>query len=114
MNLALAGYATFNIEYRLFVPGDPTTLCPAALDDVQTAIRWVRANAGAYNVDPDRVGAFGYSSGGQLAAFLGTRETNDATLFNQAGLSSKATCVVTMGGLFDFTFPNATSRLPGD
>jgi acetyl esterase/lipase len=105
--LAEAGYATFSIEYRLFVSGDATTRWPAQLDDAQRAVRWVRANADAYGVDPDRVGAFGFSSGGQLAAFLGTRETRDDDDPALADYSSKANCVVTMGGLFDFTFPDA-------
>lgn len=105
--LALAGYVTFSIEYRLFVSGDTSTLWPVQLDDAQRAVRWVRANADTYNVDPARVGAFGFSSGGQLAAFLGTRDTNDNTDPALADYSSKATCVVTLGGLFDFTFPDA-------
>ena len=105
--LAQAGYATFSIEYRLYVAGDPATLWPAQLDDAQRAVRWVRANAATYGVDPDQVGAFGFSSGGQLAAFLGTRETRDNSDPALADFSSKATCVVSMGGLFDFTFPDA-------
>ena len=107
LGLAQAGYATFSIEYRLFSPDDQSTRWPAQLDDVQRAVRWVRANADTYGVDPDRVGAFGYSSGGQLAAFLGTRDTLDNSDPDLAEYSSKATCVVTMGGLFDFTFPDA-------
>jgi acetyl esterase/lipase len=107
MNLALAGYATFSVEYRLFGQGDRTNLWPAQLDDVQPAVRWVRANAAGYGVDPERIGAFGYSSGGQLAAFLGTRETRDNGDAALAGFSSKVACAVAMGGLFDFTFPNA-------
>lgn len=110
--LAEAGYATFNIEYRLYVSGDDTTLWPAQLDDVQRAIRWVRANADTYGVDPDRVGAFGFSSGGQLAAFLGTRETRDESDPELSDYSSKANCVVSMGGLFDFTFTNAHPDSP--
>lgn len=105
--LAVAGYATFSIEYRLFVPGDPATRWPAQLDDAQRAVRWVRANAGPYNVDPERVGAFGYSSGGQLAAFLGARDANDDSDPELAAHSSRVACVVSMGGLFDFTFPDA-------
>ena len=105
--LAVAGYATFSIEYRLFVSGDPSTLWPVQLDDVQRAVRWVRANAETYGVDPGRIGAFGFSSGGQLAAFMGTRETNDNSDPELADYSSKVNCVVTMGGLFDFTFPDA-------
>ncbi len=105
--LAAAGYATFSIEYRLFVSGDPATLWPVQLDDVQRAVRWVRANAETYGVDPERIGAFGFSSGGQLSAFLGTRDTNDNSDPDLAEFSSKVNCVVTMGGLFDFTFPDA-------
>ncbi|MEJ7902080.1 MAG: alpha/beta hydrolase [Thermomicrobiales bacterium] len=110
--LAGAGYATFSIEYRLYSAADPATLWPAQLDDVQRAVRWVRANAGTYNVDPERVGAFGYSSGGQLAAHLGTQDTRDNSDPELADYSSKATCVVAMGGLFDFTFPNAHPDSP--
>jgi acetyl esterase/lipase len=105
--LAMAGYVTFSPDYRLFVEGDPSTQWPAQLDDVQRAVRWVRANAATYGVDPNRVGAFGFSSGGQLAAFLGTRDTRNNSDASLAFFSSKVDCVVTMGGLFDFTFPNA-------
>ena len=112
LGLAQAGYATFSIEYRLFSPADPTTRWPAQLDDAQRAVRWVRANAETYGVDPDRIGAFGFSSGGQLAAFLGVRDTRDNSDVALAAYSSKATCVVTMGGLFDFTFPNAHPDSP--
>lgn len=105
--LAQVGYVTFSIEYRLFVAGDDATLWPVQLDDAQRAVRWVRANAATYNVDPERVGAFGFSSGGQLAAFLGTRETNDNSDAELADFSSKVNAVVTLGGLFDFTFPDA-------
>jgi acetyl esterase/lipase len=107
MGLSLASYATFSIDYRLFSPADGTNPWPAQLDDVQRAVRWVRTNASTYGVDPDRVGAFGYSSGGQLAAFLGSRDTRDNDDPELADVSSKVNCAVTMGGLFDFTFPNA-------
>jgi acetyl esterase/lipase len=105
--LAQAGYATFSLEYRLFVPADGTNPWPAQLDDAQLAVRWVRANSDTYGVDPDRVGAFGFSSGGQLAAFLATRDTRDDADPDLADFSSKVACAVAMGGLFDFTFPNA-------
>jgi acetyl esterase/lipase len=39
--------------------------------------RWVRANAETYDVDPQRLAAYGHSAGGQLAAPLGVRETRD-------------------------------------
>ena len=112
IGLAQAGYATFSIEYRLYVAGDQSTMWPVQLDDAQRAVRWVRANAGAYGVDPERIGAFGFSSGGQLAAFLGTRDTNDNSDPALSAHSSKVTCVVAMGGLFDFTFPDAHPDSP--
>ncbi len=112
IGLAQAGYATFSIEYRLYVAGDQSTMWPAQLDDVQRAVRWVRANAGTYGVDPERIGAFGFSSGGQLAAFLSTRDTNDNSDPALSAHSSKVTCVVAMGGLFDFTFPDAHPDSP--
>jgi acetyl esterase/lipase len=45
---------------------------PAAVHDCKTAIRWLRAHAKEYNIDPDKIGVTGFSSGGHLAALLGT------------------------------------------
>ena len=64
-----AGIAWFSINYRL-APKHPW---PACFEDVQSAIRWVKANAAAYNVDPKRVALVGYSAGGQLAALAAIR-----------------------------------------
>jgi pectinesterase len=50
-------YVVFNINYRLF-DGKHNTW-PAQLDDAQMAVRWVRANAKKYNVDPAKIGAWG-------------------------------------------------------
>src|SRR5262245_48229890 len=57
---ATAGFVTFNINYRL--ASGPNTTWPAQLDDVQRAVRWVRAHAARYGVDPDRLGAIGESA----------------------------------------------------
>jgi acetyl esterase/lipase len=76
---------------------------PAQLNDVQRAVRWIRANAAKYNVDPHHIGAFGHSAGGQLAALLGmedTRENSDHTLANY---SSRVQAVVDVSGPTDFT-----------
>ena len=105
--LAKAGYVTFNIDYRLFSLLKGTNTWPAQLDDVQRAMRWVRAHAVAYGVDPERIGAIGMSSGGQLVGFLGTRDTRDNSDPALAGFSSKATCVVALAGNFDMTTPNS-------
>ncbi|MEZ5142844.1 MAG: alpha/beta hydrolase [Acidimicrobiales bacterium] len=66
--LARAGFVAFAPDYRLDAP-DPW---PAELRDVQTALRWVQDNAATYGVDPQRIGAFGGSAGGNLAMLLGT------------------------------------------
>lgn len=61
------GYAAVAVSYRLG-PGHPF---PAALHDVQHAVRWLRANAAAHALDPERIGVVGYSAGGNLACLLG-------------------------------------------
>jgi dipeptidyl aminopeptidase/acylaminoacyl peptidase len=60
----------------------------------------VRAHASTYGVDLGRVGAFGWSAGGQLAALLGTRDTRDATA-SLASYLSRVGCVVDLAGDVD-------------
>jgi acetyl esterase/lipase len=105
MALAEDGYVAFNVEYRL--TGDPAGdhRWPAQLDDVQRAVRWVRANADRYGVDPDRVGAYGHSAGGHLAALLGVRETRDTSDPELAAYSSRVAGVVTIAGHLDLSIP---------
>ena len=85
---AARGYAVASIDYRLA----PRYTWPAQLDDVKSAVRWIRANAASYGLDPDRVGVFGASAGGHLAAMLGT----------SADASSRVRAVVDFYGPTDF------------
>jgi acetyl esterase/lipase len=62
--LAQDGFAMGSIEYRL----TPTVTFPANVEDVRTAVRWLKANAGAQGLDPDRICLWGTSAGGHLAA----------------------------------------------
>lgn len=62
------GYAVASINYRL----SWEDRFPAQIEDCKAAIRWLRANAPRYNLDSDRVGVWGSSAGGHLAALLGT------------------------------------------
>jgi acetyl esterase/lipase len=101
-HLARAGYVAFAVDYRLVDAAAARHRWPAQLDDVQLAVRWVRANAGRYGVDPGRVGAYGWSAGGQLAALLGTRDTRDLALAN-ADYPSRVACVVDLAGDVDLT-----------
>jgi len=57
LELARAGYVAFAVDYRWD--------WPEFIDDAQLAVRWVRANADGYGVDPERICAYGWSAGGQ-------------------------------------------------
>jgi len=98
--LAQQGYVGFSINYRLTANG--SNCWPAQLDDVQRAVRWVRAHAERYGIDPQRIGAIGHSAGGQLVTCLGTRETRDNSDAALAWYSSRVACVVDMSGPVDF------------
>lgn len=63
--LSDAGIAWFSIDYRLV--SDPLQF-GVAIDDVEAAVRFVRAHADEYRIDPDRIALIGESAGGQLAA----------------------------------------------
>ena len=65
---AADGYIVASVDYRL--TGEATF--PAQIFDCKAAIRWLRAHAAQYHIDPDRVGVWGSSAGGHLVALLGT------------------------------------------
>ena len=98
MPLVASGeYAGVSINYRL--SGEAPW--PAQAFDCKAAIRWVRANAAKYHLDPDRIGVVGGSAGGHLVAFLGTSggvEEVEGDLGPNSGLSSKVRCVVDLYG----------------
>jgi acetyl esterase/lipase len=61
------GYAVASINYRL----SQHAVFPAQIEDCKAAIRWLRANAAKYQIDPNRIGVWGASAGGHLVAMLG-------------------------------------------
>jgi acetyl esterase/lipase len=101
MRLAQHGYVAVTVTYRLA----PKYQFPAAVYDCKAAVRWLRANAKKYNIDPDRIGVMGGSAGGHLAQFLGV--TADVKHFEGDGgaadQSSRVACVVNYYGPSDFT-----------
>ena len=66
---AKAGLVFVSIDYRLA----PAHRYPAQLDDLETALRWLRRHAHRLGIDPDRIGLFGASAGGNLAALAAYR-----------------------------------------
>jgi acetyl esterase/lipase len=76
-NLALCqywaswGFSAVTIDYRLINAADPTTYWPAQVFDIQAAVRWMRANSAALNLNPTQIIASGDSAGGQLVEYLG-------------------------------------------
>jgi acetyl esterase/lipase len=108
------GYAIANIDYRLA----PGAIYPAQIHDCKAAVRWVRANSGAYNLDPGAIGVIGFSAGGHLSAILGTSygvEELEGDLGNP-GYSSRVQAVVDYFGPSDLLKieEQAPSCLPGD
>lgn len=100
LTLAQRGYVAITVTYRL-APAYPF---PAAVQDCKAAVRWLRANAAKYHVDPARVGVTGGSAGGHLAQFLGV--TAGVKEFEGEGnldQSSAVSCVVNFYGPSDFT-----------
>lgn len=98
--LAQAGFVAASVDYRLLHGNE--NRWPAQLDDVQRAVRWLRANAGKYNIDPNHMGAFGHSAGAQLAALLGMEDTHDNSDPALAKYSSRVQAVVDVSGPSDF------------
>jgi acetyl esterase/lipase len=99
IKLAEAGYVAVSVQYRLAQEAP----FPGAVHDVKCAVRWLRANAGVFNIDSDHIAAFGYSSGGQLAGLLGLTTPLDG-LEGEGGFptfSSRVQVVVSYYGISD-------------
>ena len=97
--LAKAGYPTFNVDYRM----DPAFIFPAALEDVKSAVTWLRQpeQLGRFNLDPARIAALGGSAGGNLASLLGTTGSGPLTE------GSRVSAVVDLSGPADLTGADA-------
>ena len=103
--LASEGFVVASLEYRL--SGEAPF--PAALQDARAALRFLRANAAKYHIDPARVGVWGGSAGGHLTALLATScgdaSLDPAPVAGVAAPSPGSECVqaaVTWYGVFDF------------
>ena len=117
--LAARGYVVVSIDYRLLAPGfcvaaaGITDACHAAAEagihDAQAAVRWLRANAATYDIDPDRIGIGGESAGGIVATGVGVRADQPGDSGNAGWSSAVRGFVSISGGL-----PETGDIGPGD
>jgi acetyl esterase/lipase len=107
--LAEEGYVTATVGYRFA----PQHKFPAQIEDAKCAVRWLRANAGRYHVDGERIGALGLSSGGHLALLLGLTSPSDGFegRGGHAEYSSQVYAVVNVYGPTDLTQNNWSPAL---
>jgi acetyl esterase/lipase len=101
LTLARRGYFAIDIDYRLV----PAARFPAPVEDAKCAVRWLRENAKAYSIDPDRIGAVGASAGGHLALMLALTDEKAGLegAGGQAGCSSRVQAAVSWFGPTDMT-----------
>jgi acetyl esterase/lipase len=103
------GYAVANVNYRL----SGEAKAPAQIQDVKTAVRWLRARAGEYRLNPNKIGAWGSSAGANLVALLGTSggvATLEGAELGHAEHSSRVQAVVDWFGPIDFLQMDAQFR----
>jgi acetyl esterase/lipase len=98
---ARGDYASASVEYRF----SDKALFPAQIQDCQAAIRYLRAHAKEYNLDPDRIGVWGASAGGHLVALLGTSGGKNAfpKIGGNEDQSDRVQAVIDVFGPADFT-----------
>ncbi len=98
--LADRGYVVVSIDYRLA----PNNQFPDQIYDVKSAITWMRQNAAELSIDPDRIGTYGYSAGGQLALLLATTDGSEGLEGPDAdaSTSTRVQAVVAGGPAVDF------------
>lgn len=95
-SLAKRGFVCFAIDYRLA----PADKFPAQIDDCREAVKWIRQHSAEYKVDPDKLGAIGYSAGGHLVCLLGT--TGEAPSESNGNVDTRLQAVVAGGAPTDF------------
>jgi acetyl esterase/lipase len=104
-----AGYAVASINYRF----SGEAVFPAAVQDAKAEVRFLRANAAQYNLNPEKMAVLGQSAGGNLAAMVGVTgnisDFDDASLGN-AGVSSAVQAVIDQYGPTDFLQMDAQAK----
>ncbi|MDQ5930427.1 MAG: hypothetical protein QG594_2215 [Bacteroidota bacterium] len=105
--IASKGYACFTIEYRLSLEAK----YPAGILDVKNAIKYIRKNAKKFHVDAHKIAILGCSSGGQMAALIGTTNKNAAFEEKNNQMSGKAStkvqAIIDIDGVLAFKHPES-------
>lgn len=110
MEYLKSGYAGASLNYRL----SQHAIFPAQIEDVKAAVRWLRANAETYRLDPHRFAAWGSSAGGHLVAMLGTTGAiEEFEVGENLKVSSRIQAVVDYFGPTDFLQMDAQSLPDG-
>jgi acetyl esterase/lipase len=108
-HFAARGYLCASVEYRL----SGEAKFPAQIEDIKAAVRFLRAKAKEFHLDPEHIGVWGQSAGGHLAALLGTsggiKELEGAGRWQK--FSSRVQAVVDWNGPVDFLDPQEEARL---
>lgn len=104
------GYAVVSANYRL----SDEAQFPAAVQDVKSAVRWVKANSGAYNIDSEKIGVIGDSAGGTLVSLIGlTSGVEEFETNENKDYADNVNAVVDMYGLADFSMIRADCQQYG-
>lgn len=104
-SLASKGYACFAVEYRLA----PEAKFPAAVFDIKNAVKYIKLHAPEFKVDTARVVVLGCSSGGQLAALVGTTNGNEnfEDSSNTANENAVVQAIIDIDGILAFKHPES-------
>ncbi|MBP1222593.1 alpha/beta hydrolase [Flavobacterium sp. 1355] len=104
--IAAKGYSCFAVEYRLSLEAK----YPKGIIDVKNAIKFIKDNARKFNVDPDKIAVLGCSSGGQMAALIGTtnKNPNFEDAFFKSKSSSKVNAIIDIDGVLAFRHPESS------
>ena len=104
-SIASYGYCCFAIEYRLA----PEAKYPAAIFDVKNAIKYIKSNSKKFNINPNKIAVLGCSSGGQIAALIGTTNQNleFEDLINSNNENASINAIINIDGILSFNHPES-------
>jgi acetyl esterase/lipase len=106
--LAERGYVVAVVQYR----DSGVASFPAPVQDARNAVRFMRAHAAAYGVDPSRMAVMGDSSGGHTAVYAGILHDDDTEANLFPGVSAEVSCIVNLYGSTDLDFDDSNPSTP--